>query len=199
MMEQQEPIFGKNYHHHVISYKKFPWVQYQNYFSDQICDLLINKYTKKYQGYDNDKSTMGIINIFDQYKNTSHAWITDPIWNLIKDSNDSNFLLDINRLYQCNILHFGFNNEWNFHEDCDWWFNPLPFDKKLTMIIELDNYYDYEGGEYGCYMNTVPIPKKHLTRGTVTIFPSFIRYSVEPITKGNKKILLAYATGPKFR
>ena len=110
MMEQQEPIFGKNYHHHVISYKKFPWVQYQNYFSDQICDLLINKYTKKYQGYDNDKSTMGIINIFDQYKNTSHAWITDPIWNLIKDSNDSNFLLDINRLYQCNILHFGFNN-----------------------------------------------------------------------------------------
>lgn len=199
MNEQQEPIFGSKKSYHLVSYKKSPFVQYQNFFSIKIVNTVLSRYGTQLRTYRDDESVFQQISILDNFSQIDNSWIIKPIWSLVEDANNTNFLFNVTHIQFANLLKFKKHDSWQWHQDCKWFFDGLPFDKKLTIIVELNNYTDYTGGSYGCYMNTVPIPDNTLTLGTVTIFPSFIRYNVSKILEGEKKILVLYAVGPKFR
>ena len=70
--------------------------------------------------------------------------------------------------------------------------------RKLTIVVQLSDPTDYQGG-------TLQLrPDSHITdapttRGTATIFPSFVLHRVTPLTKGTRWSLTLWAHGPAFR
>ena len=110
-------------------------------------------------------------------------------------------------------ISFGFNSlqytEYNgdgpspqfydWHMDC--LFDNAVLDRKLTAVVQLSNPDDYEGGLFemeGCarpLFNVEPF----LPRGSLLIFPSYLKHRVLPVTKGLRKSLVTWYNGPKFR
>jgi PKHD-type hydroxylase len=66
--------------------------------------------------------------------------------------------------------------------------------RKLSLIIQLSEPQDYEGGAVILAGN--PIPRE---RGSGGIFPSWTPHRVEELTSGTRYSLVTWATGPHFR
>jgi len=72
------------------------------------------------------------------------------------------------------------------------------FRKISCTVLLSDPETDFEGGELqwkGRGFTDTPIIKK----GTAVFFPSFWPHRVKPITKGRRKSLVAWSSGPPFR
>tara|TARA_B100001996_G_scaffold9897_3_gene8360 strand:- start:1126 stop:1788 length:663 start_codon:yes stop_codon:yes gene_type:complete len=80
--------------------------------------------------------------------------------------------------------------------------------RKLSVSIQLSHSEDYEGGD----MYFTELPKNNniteldtwtddifRKRGTVLVFPSFIRHKVMPVTKGTRYSAVAWFNGPPLR
>lgn len=69
------------------------------------------------------------------------------------------------------------------------------YDVKLTVLVNLSNQ-NFEGGDFKIF-NGVEYSIDHLRiPGTVVIFKSFLNHKVLPITKGTRKSLTLFCTGP---
>ena len=70
--------------------------------------------------------------------------------------------------------------------------------RKLTIVVQLSDPADYEGGTLQLRADST-ITDAAATRGTATIFPSFVLHRVTPVTKGTRWSLTLWAHGPAFR
>lgn len=70
--------------------------------------------------------------------------------------------------------------------------------RKLSLCMQLSDPDDYEGGELEIMTANrgAAIAK---TRGLITVFPSYTLHRVRPVTKGIRKSLVVWASGPQFR
>lgn len=70
--------------------------------------------------------------------------------------------------------------------------------RKLSIVVQLSNPQDYEGGEL-----QIKTDSNHLTvkkqRGFIAAFPSYTLHQVTPVTKGNRQTLVAWISGPPFK
>ena len=85
----------------------------------------------------------------------------------------------------------------------DWHVDSLgDTNRKLSLVIQLSNPNEYEGGELQIknYFDPLKppftIPKK---MGQITVFPSFLWHRVTPVTKGIRKSLVWWVGGAPFR
>lgn len=72
--------------------------------------------------------------------------------------------------------------------------NNIP--RKLSLILQLSDPMDYEGGEvwiHGLHRECMP-----KTKGLVIAFPSYVLHRVTPVTKGIRKSLVTWIVGPDF-
>jgi PKHD-type hydroxylase len=66
----------------------------------------------------------------------------------------------------------------------------------MSMLLNTPGV-DFEGGDFSTFLSkeqNIPLKK-----GEILIFPSFIVHSVKPVTKGIRKSLVIWVTGPKFK
>ena len=70
------------------------------------------------------------------------------------------------------------------------------FNRKLSIVIQLSDPSDYEGGKF-LFWNDEPEGFKE--RGSVLVFPSFRPHKVEPVTKGLRRSLVSWIEGPAWR
>jgi len=70
--------------------------------------------------------------------------------------------------------------------------------RKITIISQLSESKEYEGGDIEIWMGEVPfvLPK---IKGSVILFPSFLLYRITPVTSGVKKILEFHICGESFK
>jgi len=70
--------------------------------------------------------------------------------------------------------------------------------RKLSMSMLLNTpEVDFEGGDFQTFLaKEINVPLK---KGQILIFPSFIVHRVKPVTKGIRKSLVIWITGPKFK
>jgi len=70
--------------------------------------------------------------------------------------------------------------------------------RKLSLSLQLSDPADYEGGELQIKVAGEPttIQKE---RGFLCMFPSYTLHRVTPVTKGVRKSLVVWVTGPRFR
>jgi PKHD-type hydroxylase len=70
--------------------------------------------------------------------------------------------------------------------------------RKLSMVLQLSDPSEYEGGDLEIFDGPKPntIERK---KGMVIAFPSFMLHRVTPVTKGTRRTLVVWLTGPRFR
>lgn len=96
---------------------------------------------------------------------------------------------------QYTVYHSEGNNHYDWHMDKGMK-NHSP--RKLSMVLQLSDPNEYEGGELEIFVSNETI-KLEKRKGLVWAFPSYIMHRVTPVTKGIRKSLVVWITGPKFR
>lgn len=82
------------------------------------------------------------------------------------------------------------------HQDIFWM--KKPFHRKVSIVVNLTDPNDYEGGDLK-FKNLDNYPPDVIkTQGTVILFPSFIDHEVTPVTKGIRHSLVGWYEGPHF-
>lgn len=70
--------------------------------------------------------------------------------------------------------------------------------RKLSMVLQLSDPSDYEGGDLEIFTAAEPQQVKK-AKGLIAAFPSYTLHRVTPVTKGTRKTLVVWATGPSFK
>lgn len=66
--------------------------------------------------------------------------------------------------------------------------------RKLSLVVQLTDPADYEGGELEFFPQPITAPRE---RGTVIAFPSYIPHRVIPVTRGQRHSIAAWIVGEK--
>ena len=117
--------------------------------------------------------------------------------------NEDNFKFDLHSSFDRNSIQYseyGVNDHYIWHVDLK---ETVP-SRKLSFTLMLND--DYEGGEFeiGRYSlgkheltcNTVSCDNK---TGTLIVFPATLPHRVKPVSKGIRKSLVGWITGPPLR
>lgn len=143
----------------------------------------------------------------DQYRSSEIRWMTpEPdvsglLWHFANTANRNAFGFDISYLQdiQYTTYHATQNGKYDWHHDT-FWGNPTSFDRKISIVVQLSDPRDYEGGDFEIDPQYQALPAEEIrTKGAVIVFPSFIRHRVTPVTKGVRRSLVCWVEGPKFR
>lgn len=70
--------------------------------------------------------------------------------------------------------------------------------RKLSLVLQLSDPKDYEGGDLEIMTSANPQAIKK-EKGLIAVFPSYTLHRVTPVTKGTRKTIVVWATGPAFK
>jgi PKHD-type hydroxylase len=129
-----------------------------------------------------------------------HADIAASLMQFINRSNRTNFGFDITTMNEIQYTEYlgTENGHYDWHHDV-FWENTMPFDRKLSIIVQLSDPNDYKGGQFEFFGMESPNPLQWNLRGSVLVFPSFFHHRVLPVTEGKRVSLVSWIEGPKFR
>lgn len=129
-------------------------------------------------------------------------WVYDNnikqiLLNYAVDANRNAFGVDIIQPFEIQYTEYHAENNgfYDWHHDIDW-SNERPFDRKLTVVIQLDDPSSYEGGDF-CFKG-VDNPN-FKPQGSVLVFPSYLEHMVTPITSGTRHSLVTWVEGPRWK
>jgi len=183
------------------------WEMWEGVLDSATCDNIINRSLLKPEnnatiGFNLDNHEdldhrRSIIRWLDT-KNTD-ADIAHVLMNFIKTSNRNNFGFDISEMNEIQFTeyHGDRSDKYDWHHDV-YFENPSPYDRKLSIIVQLSHPMDYAGGDLE-FFNMVSPPETFKKRGSVLVFPSFFPHRIKPVTDGLRYSLVSWIEGPKFR
>jgi len=181
----------------ILNYKKSPFVIYKNFLSEEYCNDILHQFTNgTFNMIDNHLGKFLTLNFEQNFRKEKYESIIAELYPIAKDAN-KNFMLDIMDLESLQIIKFQEDHYFDWHHDCDWWYNDLPYDNKLTLFMILEN--DCDGGDIEEFHSTVKIPSSFLEKNNVYVLPSYFFYKINPIIRGQRTILFANVIGPKYR
>lgn len=137
-------------------------------------------------------------------RNDETAWLFDRMNNIMTNLNNQFYGFDLNGYdsFQYTSYNAAEQGTYDWHMDTCLGTEGLPpymhEPRKLSMTLLLND--NFEGGEFMLNIGRedfpiiVPIPK-----GRAIAFPSFLLHCVKPVTKGFRKSVVIWVTGPKFR
>lgn len=129
-------------------------------------------------------------------------WIYDRIGWIVRELNGQFFQFDL----------FGFTEElqytvyegnadpsecghYTWHVDKG---NAVQAPRKLSVVIQLSDPSEYEGGNLELLLGSQPLVLKK-QQGLLYTFPSYTLHRVTPVTAGKRRTLVVWLTGPKFK
>jgi PKHD-type hydroxylase len=126
-------------------------------------------------------------------------WMFTHMENLFRRANQS-FGFDLNYFHEIQFTeyHEDYEGYYNWHEDLNWIENR-PCQRKLSIVVQLTDPSEYEGGELELKTDQPPNKERLKQRGTAIVFPSFLKHRVTPVTKGCRYSLVSWYEGPPFR
>ena len=86
-------------------------------------------------------------------------------------------------------------SEYGWHKDNS---NTTVYDIKLSVLINTSTT-NYKGGDFYMFLNGGPKKIKEFSEpGDVLIFKSYFFHKIEPVTKGERKSLSLFLSGPRL-
>ena len=141
------------------------------------------------------------------YRTSQIRWLQRASWSslyedverMVKVANNNAFGFDLNLMREIQFTEYKAEDEghYNWHEDL-FWKTGDQCHRKLSVVIQLSDPNDYEGGE----LELEHEPPEAMTlkkQGTVIVFPSFCSHRVTAMTKGVRHSLVGWYEGPKFK
>jgi len=185
------------------------WQFWHAHLQDAMIDDIIklgNQYPVANAGLGFDGSSIN-----DQYRSSEIRWIdpnhphnrflTDMLWYFANEANKNAFGFDINYIPDIQYTKYTAteNGKYDWHHDT-FWANPTTYDRKLSIVIQLTDPSEYEGGDFEIDPQYAQLPVDQIrAKGSVVVFPSFLIHRVTPVTKGVRRSLVSWIQGPKFR
>ncbi len=145
-----------------------------------------------------------IANIKFFYPDEENFWIFEKLNDIIAMSNEHvwNFELNGYESFQYTEYEASEGGKYDFHADLDYSDRSEgsdPQTRKLSLTLVLNQPgTDFEGGEFQFLLGEKPITCPQ-TKGMVILFPSWVLHRITPVTKGVRKSVVVWVTGPKFR
>lgn len=117
------------------------------------------------------------------------------LWDAAVDATQRHYRLKISGItrmphyveYHAGCGHFHWHDDYS-HES-----REAP--RKLTVIVQLSDGSDYEGGDFEVFGSRITTAPRAL--GTIICLPSFVVHRVTPITAGVRSVLVAWIAGPR--
>jgi PKHD-type hydroxylase len=140
-----------------------------------------------------DYRTSEISWINDEIK---YSWLFDRISDLGTVANNEMWNYDLWG-YQDGLqytIYYDNGGHYDWHADL----GPGMSNRKLSCVVQLSDPDEYEGGElqFNNGSQIISVPKK---KGLVVFFSSFVLHRVSPVTRGIRKSLVAWISGPNLR
>lgn len=190
---------------------KHNWCIHPGVFNNQNIDKIV-KFIES--NYTLQPGRLGVgNNVFDEnVRGCDVAWvgltgqdvfIRNFLWDHIKLVNSEAFGFDIQLLepVQYTVYNGESSDHYTWHRDT-YFTSDKVYDRKITLVMQLSDGDEYEGGDLLLEDDFTPIKpdqKELRTKGTILVFPSFVKHTVTPVTKGIRRTLVAWAIGPHFR
>lgn len=127
--------------------------------------------------------------------------LVDLLWHYGQVANKNAFGFYIDHLPDIQYTKYFATEQGHYDWHCDtFWANPTMYDRKLSIVIQLSDSDDYEGGDFQVDPQYPQLPADEIRKkGTVIVFPSFINHRVTTVTGGERRSLVSWLQGPKFR
>jgi PKHD-type hydroxylase len=183
------------------------WEVWAEAVTPEQCDYIIEKGKARPSreatiGFDPDGPAV------NSYRSSTIRWLdTDGddsdvaslLMQFIKKSNRTNFGFDVTEMNEIQFTeyHGTAKGKYDWHHDV-FFENPSPYDRKLSIVVQLSDPADYEGGDFE-FMGAPNPPETFKKRGSVLIFPSFYMHRVLPVTSGERMSLVSWIEGPKWK
>lgn len=128
-------------------------------------------------------------------------FVVDLLWYYGREANRNAFGFDIDYLPDIQYTTYTAEENGKYDWHCDtFWANPTAYDRKLSIVIQLSDPSEYEGGDFEIDPQYAQITADQMrAKGSVMVFPSFLIHRVIPVTKGTRRSLVSWIQGPKFR
>ena len=92
------------------------------------------------------------------------------------------------------LFKYSENEFYNWHSDL----TVVAPSRKMTFIINLSDPSEYEGGEIE-FLNINTSSVNIAEQGSCLIFPSYMVYKINPVTKGEKNLIIGHVHGALFK
>ena len=129
------------------------------------------------------------------YLDPRSKWLVDELGRMAIEANNKLFQLDLYGFTE--KLQFteyeGQGSHYDWHPDI----GPNMTKRKISMVVQLSDEKDYEGGELLINTGQLLVPSKK--QGSVILFPSFLMHKVEPLRSGNRYSLVSWISGNTWR
>ena len=200
---------------------KGEWCFYSRKFSDEACEEIIGLALQQDEGVGTVGGAAGeggVSKVDGAIRKSNVIWLRrlDPLCSglfsvidqCVWEANNTWFGVD----YQyCGADSFQFTvyregaetgedgDYYHTHADAAW-VNEQPSQRKLSVMLQLTDPADYEGGEFRMEHISQPLPQDEIkTRGMLLVFPSLIRHGVTAVTSGVRYSLVGWYMGPPWR
>lgn len=128
----------------------------------------------------------------------SDEWIKSLLWDYILKANKKTFEINVQNKSEVQFTEYRFeeNGHYDWHHDVNW-NGQEGVDRKLSITVQLSDENEYNGGNF--QFDELKTNTNFKSKGTIIIFPSYLRHRVTPVTSGVRKSLVAWFSGPQWR
>lgn len=130
--------------------------------------------------------------------NDTTAWIYQRLAAAVNDMNERFFKFDITKIERIQFTHYKSEEKGCYKQHVDPLTWNIPHNRKLSIVIQLSDPSEYEGGDLILY-NGNDGNKIKKQKGMTVFFPSYTLHECTPVTKGERYALVAWVHGPPFR
>ena len=181
-----------------------PFAWWEGAFTDQELDWLQKKAKEATQEAQVGNGENGVVaeeirrselNWLDKTEET--AWVFEKLSHVVSSLNADYFGFDLTgfgEALQLTNYHEARQGTYKWHQD----FGSSGVSRKLSLVLQLSNPTEYEGGELQLLTSGQPttINKR---RGLITVFPAWTLHQVTPVIKGTRQTLVAWVSGEPFK
>jgi PKHD-type hydroxylase len=182
-----------------MSDSKSPIWCYEKRIPEDICDKIIKEFdaedlqlSETFKGLSLDTR-----NVLSKQVPQEH-WLNGFLYYFGVDANIFNFNFNITNLQQTEFLKYSKGMFYRPHTDISFDKNNSSHYRKLTIIIQLSDIDEYDGGEIEIFDDGFERYKVPKTKGTIAVFPSYLTHHVKKITSGTRYSLVGWIVGPAF-
>ena len=124
-------------------------------------------------------------------------WLQSLLWSYVQQANNSGFHVAVDPRAEMQFIEYTAEQgaHYGWHHDVHW-NGQSDFDRKLSVTVQLSGAEDYEGGDFE--FDEVKTNADFRSKGTVLVFPSYLRHRIHPITSGTRHALVAWFFGPRW-
>jgi PKHD-type hydroxylase len=162
-----------------------------------------NSYVVGHDGLPITNSTVRVSNTKMHHPNQKNQWFFDKLLYISEQANNNFFNFNLSGFEYFQYTEYnGSGSNYDWHMDMVFG-NALPKSmdlmRKLSVSLILSNESEYKGGDFEIMTAGQSVEQIEQKRGSLIFFPSFVLHRVSPLTEGQRRSIVYWILGPKFK